>query len=89
MFGHELGGFTYMGHGLRWPLFEDHIIGYGGATPGHLAQIAFQTVGHTKYGIVFLLNRGSSLVHDEYLLDTFFPAMVTLLFDEAAQRPAS
>jgi CubicO group peptidase (beta-lactamase class C family) len=89
MFGHELGGFTYMGHGLGWPLFEDHIIGHGGATPGYLAQIAFQTVGHTKYGIVFLLNRGSSLVHDEYLLDTFFPAMVTLLFDEAAQRPAS
>ena len=86
MFGHELGGFTFRGYGLGWPLFEDHIIGHGGATPGYLAQIAFQTVGNSKYGIVILLNRGSSLVHDEYLLDTFFPAIVTLLFDEAKQR---
>ena len=89
MFGHELGGFTFRGYGLGWPLYEDHIVGHGGATPGYLAQIAFQTVGNTKYGIVFLLNRGSSLVHDEYLLDTFFPAMVTLLFDEAVQRASS
>jgi CubicO group peptidase (beta-lactamase class C family) len=89
MSGHELGGFTFIGYGLGWSLYEDHIIGHGGANVGYLAEIAFQTVGNTKCGIVFLLNRGSSLVHDDYLVNTFFPAMVTLLFDEAIQRASS
>ena len=85
MFGHELGGFTFIGHGLGWPLFEDQTIGHGGATPGYLAQIAFQTVGNSKYGIVFLLNRGASLVEDDYLVNTFFPTVIHILFDEAAR----
>ena len=85
MFGHELGGFTYIGHGLGWPLYKDQTIGHGGATPGYLAQIAFQTVGNSKYGIVFLLNRGASLVEDDYLVNMFFPTVIDILFDEAAR----
>jgi CubicO group peptidase (beta-lactamase class C family) len=85
MFGTDLGGFSFVGYGLGWPLYSGDIIGHGGATPGYLAQISFKTVSNGKYGIVFMFNKGSSLVHDEYLLNTFFPSMVGTLFDEAAR----
>jgi len=47
--------------------------------------MSFKTVSNGKYGIVFMLNKGSSLVHDDYLLDTFFPSIIEILFDEAAR----
>ena len=85
MSGHELGGFRYVGYGLGWPLYADSKIGHGGATPGYLAQIAFKTVDNGKFGIVFMLNQGASLTTDDFLVNTFFPSMVNLLFDEAAR----
>ena len=83
--GTGLGGFKFVGQGLGWPLYDEQIIAHGGAVPGYLAQIAFKTVSNGKYGIVFMFNKGSSLVHDTYLLNTFFPAIIDLLFDEAAR----
>ena len=85
MYGNELGGFYYTGYGLGWPLFTNSLIGHGGALPGYLNQIAFKTVNNGTYGIVFSFNKGSSIVQDDYLLDTFFPSMVNLLFEEAAR----
>jgi CubicO group peptidase (beta-lactamase class C family) len=83
--GTELGGFFYIGWGLGWPLYTQQIIGHGGAIPGYLTQISFKTVSNGKYGIVFMLNKGSSLTVDTYLIDTFFPSIINLLFDEAAR----
>ena len=83
--GTELGGFTYVGYGLGWPLYTEQTIGHGGAVPGYLAQIAFKTVSNGKYGIVYMLNKGSSFVHDANLLDVFLPALIDVLFDEAAR----
>jgi CubicO group peptidase (beta-lactamase class C family) len=71
MSGHDFGNFTFVGHGLGWPLYEDDII------------------GHSQYGIVFLLNRGTSLVQDDYLVNTFFPTVINILFDEALSRATS
>ena len=85
MFGNGLGGLSYLGYGLGWPIYTDGIIAHGGAVPGYLAQIAFKTTSNGTYGILFSLNLGSSLVHDSYLLDTFFPDMIDILFDEAAR----
>jgi CubicO group peptidase (beta-lactamase class C family) len=85
MVGNELGGFEYEGYGLGWPIYLDNKIGHGGACPGYLAQIAFKTVNDGKYGIVFLLNKGSSIASDDFLVNTFFPSMVNLLFDEAGR----
>jgi CubicO group peptidase (beta-lactamase class C family) len=83
--GGELGGFTYVGQGLGWSLFTENTIAHGGAIPGFLAQIAFRTVSNGKYGIVFMVNRGASLTEDNYLVNTFFPSMVSTLFDEAVR----
>jgi len=83
--GYELGGYTYSGQGLGWGIFTDNIIGHGGGTPGYLANMAFKTVSNGKYGIVVMLNKGSSLVHDSYLLDTIFPSIIEIFFDEAAR----
>jgi len=85
MFGHGFGGYSFAGYGLGWPLYKDQIIGHGGAAPGYLAEIAFKTVGDSKFGIVFILNRGASLVEDDYLVNTFIPKMIEVLFDEATQ----
>ena len=85
MSGHDFDGFTFVGHGLGWPLYEDNIIGHSGANVGYLAEMAFKTVGNGKYGIVFMLNRGASLVQDDYLVNTFFPTVINILFDEAAR----
>ena len=85
MSGVEFGGFTYVGQGLGWFLFTNNTIAHGGATPGFLAQIAFKTVSNGKYGILFMVNRGASLVEDNYLVNTFFPSMISTLFDEAAR----
>jgi hypothetical protein len=85
MFGYDLGGFNFIGYGLGWPLYTDNTIGHSGAIPGYLAQIAFKTVSNGKYGIVFMFNKGSSLAQDDYLTNTFLPAMINVLFDEASQ----
>ena len=85
LYGSGLGGFQFDGYGLGWPIYLQNIIAHGGAVPGYLAQIAFKTVDNGKYGIVFLFNQGSSLVHDDFLLNTFFPSLINLLFDEAAR----
>jgi CubicO group peptidase (beta-lactamase class C family) len=85
MFGHGFGGFSFAGYGLGWPLYQDQIIGHGGAVPGYLAEIAFKTEGNSKFGIVLLLNRGDSLVEDDYLINLFLPKVINLLFDEATQ----
>jgi CubicO group peptidase (beta-lactamase class C family) len=82
--GNDFGGYTFVGQGLGWPLYADNIIGHSGGIPGFLAQIAFKTVSNGKYGIVFMLNKGSSLVHDTHLLNTFIPSIIEVLFDEAA-----
>ncbi len=83
--GTELCGFQRYGQGLGWPLFRGNIIGHSGAIHGFLAQIAFKTVNNGKYGIVFMVNRGVTLVEDDYLANTFFPSMIDLLLDEAAR----
>jgi CubicO group peptidase (beta-lactamase class C family) len=85
MFGNELGGFQYEGYGLGWPLFLENKIGHGGACPGYLAQISFKKVNNGKYGIVFMLNKGASLASDDFLVNSFFPSMVNLLFEEATR----
>ena len=85
MFGHGFGGFSFAGYGLGWPLYQDQIIGHGGAVPGYLAETVFKTVGNSKFGIVLLLNRGDSLAEDDYIINTFLPAVINILFDEAAQ----
>ncbi|MHA2391649.1 MAG: serine hydrolase domain-containing protein [Promethearchaeota archaeon] len=85
MFGHELGGYSYSGQGLGWGIYTDNIIGHGGAIPGYLTNIAFKTVSNGKYGIVVMLNKGSSLAYDEHLIYTIFPAIIETLFDEAAR----
>jgi len=69
---------------LNWPPDKNQTnFGHGGAAPGYRAQIAFQTVGNSKYGIVFLTNRGDSFVGDSYLIHTFLPNLSELLFEEA------
>jgi CubicO group peptidase (beta-lactamase class C family) len=83
--GHELGGYTYSGQGLGWGIYTENTIGHGGATAGYLANIAFKTVSKGKYGIVVMINKGSSFVHDSDLLDNFFPSIIEILFNEAAR----
>ena len=86
MSGHDFGGaYNFIGYGLGWPLYKNQTIGHGGGTPGYLADIAFQTVDNSKYGIVLLTNRGSSLVEDDYLMNSFLPNMITLLFEQASK----
>jgi CubicO group peptidase (beta-lactamase class C family) len=89
MAGTDLGGFLFSGWGLCWPLYTEQTIGHGGAIPGYLAKIAFKTVSNGKYGIIIMLNKGSSLVHDSHLLDVFYPAIIDLLFNEAARLAAT
>jgi len=79
------GGLTYVGQGLGWSLYTNNITAHSGAIPGYLAQIAFKTVSNGKYGIVFMVNRGASLVEDDYLVKEFFPTMINTLFEEAAR----
>ena len=83
MSGHGFGGFIFRGYGLGWPLYKNQTIAHGGAIPGYLAEIAVQTIGDTKYGIVILTNRGSSLVEDDYLVNTFLPNVISILFEQA------
>ena len=85
MSGHNWGGFTFVGHGLGWPLYTDNIIGHSGAIPGYISHISFKTVSNGKYGMVFVLNKGASLVQDDYLVNTFFSAMINILHNEAAR----
>jgi hypothetical protein len=70
---------------LGWGIYTDNIIGHGGAIPGYLTNIAFKTVSNGKYGIIVMLNKGSSLAYDEHLIYTIFPAIIETLFDEAAR----
>ncbi len=86
MFGSTLGGYSYSGQGLGWGIYKDNIIGHGGAVAGYLADIAFKTVSNGKYGIVVMLNKGSSFAQDDYLIYTIFPSIIETLFDEAARR---
>ena len=83
--GYDLGGYTFVGQGLCWPLYTDNIIAHSGGVPGYIAHIAFKTVSNGRYGIVFMLNKGSSFVHDTQLLDIFIPSLIEVLFDEAAR----
>jgi len=69
----------------RWPIFSGNIIGHSGAIYGFLAQIAIKTVNNNKYGIILNVNRGVTLEDDDFMLDTFFPSMVDLLFEEATR----
>ena len=85
MYGQELGGYTYSGQDLGWQLYTDNIIGHGGAIPGYLANMAFKTVSNGKYGIVVMLNKGSSFVQDNNLVFTIFPSIIEIIFDEAAR----
>jgi CubicO group peptidase (beta-lactamase class C family) len=89
MSGTDLGGFIFSGYGLGWPLYTQQTIGHGGAVPGYFAQITFRKVSNGKIGILIMLNKGSSLVHDSQLLDVFFPAIIDLLFNEAARLAAT
>ncbi|MHA2473615.1 MAG: serine hydrolase domain-containing protein [Promethearchaeota archaeon] len=83
LFGHGFGGYSFEGMGLGWPIYVDNFIAHGGACPGYLTQIAFKTVDNGTYGIIFSLNRGTSLVDDVYLANIFLPTMNEILFDEA------
>ncbi|KON28819.1 hypothetical protein AC481_00165 [miscellaneous Crenarchaeota group archaeon SMTZ-80] len=83
--GTGFGGFSYVGYGLGWPLYYDNITAHGGAIPGYLAEIAFKTVSNGKYGIILSLNRGSSFVEDDYLINEFLPSIIDILFEEAAR----
>jgi len=85
MSGNDFGGFTFVGHGLGWPLYTDNTVAHSGAIVGYLANMAFKTTSNGEIGIVFMLNRGASLVEDDYLVNTFFPKMIEVLFDEATQ----
>ncbi|MHA2038776.1 MAG: serine hydrolase domain-containing protein [Promethearchaeota archaeon] len=85
IFGTELGGYSYSGQGLGWGIFTDNTIGHGGAIPGYLTDIAFKTASNGKYGIVVMLNKGASLAQDDYLINTFFPSVIEILFNEAAR----
>jgi CubicO group peptidase (beta-lactamase class C family) len=83
--GHDFGGYSFAGWGLGWPIYLYNFIGHGGACPGYLTQIAFKTVSNGKYGIIFSINRGASLVEDDFLVNAFLPTMNEILFDEAAR----
>ncbi|MHA1915692.1 MAG: serine hydrolase domain-containing protein [Promethearchaeota archaeon] len=85
MFGNNWGGFTFIGYGLGWPIYADNYIGHSGATVGYIAHMSFKTVSTGKYGIVFMLNKGSSLAEDAQLVNTFFPSMIDTLYEEAVR----
>jgi len=88
LFGNAFGGYSFDGWGLGWPIYLNNFIGHGGACPGYLTQIAFKTATNSTYGIIFSLNRGASLVEDDYLVNEFLPLMNKLLFEEAATLAA-
>ena len=83
-YGTDLGDLSYIGQGLGWYIFDDNIIGHSGAIYGFLSQIAIKTVNSDKYGIILTVNRGITSVDDDFMLDTFFPSIVDLLFEEVA-----
>ena len=85
MSGYDFGGFTFVGYGLGWPLYSDNIIGHSGGIPGYISHMSFKTVSNGKYGIIFMLNKGSSLVHDDYLINEFCPSIIDILYNEAAK----
>jgi CubicO group peptidase (beta-lactamase class C family) len=85
MFGSTLGGYSYSGQGLGWGVFKDNIVSHSGAIAGYMANMAFKTVNNGKYGIMVMLNKGSSFVHDEELISTIFPSIIETLFNEAAR----
>jgi CubicO group peptidase (beta-lactamase class C family) len=81
--GTELGGLRFRGQGLGWPIYRDDLFGHSGAILGYLSQVILKSEDDEKFGIVILVNRGITLVPDvQDLLDTFFPKMVDLLFNE-------
>jgi len=84
-YGTDLGDLSYVGQGLGWYIFNDNIIGHSGAIYGFLSEIAIKTVNNIKYGIILNVNRGVTSVDDDFMLDTFFPSIVDLLFEEAAR----
>ena len=84
--GYDFGGaFSLTGQGLGWFLCTDNTIEHGGGIAGYLACIAFKTVSNGKYGILFTLNKGSSIVYDDSLLSNFLPSLINLLFEEAVK----
>jgi CubicO group peptidase (beta-lactamase class C family) len=85
LFGHMMGGFSLVGQGLSWAMCTENTFTHSGATVGYLSHTSFKIVNDGKYGIVFLLNKGSSLADDSDLVNKFFPSMVDTLYEEAAR----
>lgn len=83
LFGSELGGLNLDGQGLGLVLFKDGLRGHGGACPGYLADILFRETEQGSFGMIVMLNRGSSLVEDTDLLNDFYPRVIELLLEEA------
>ena len=76
---------TLIGWNGGKPPRKNDPIAHGGAVAGYHARIAFQTVGNSKYGIVFVTNRSNIFVKDSYLSNTFLPNLAELLFEEASR----
>ncbi len=83
---------TYEGnnwaYGLGWE-WKFGGQGHGGAVPGFLADFLMEDDLDPSFGITYLINRGSSWVQDDALLNDFQPALRTLLFEEGARMSSS
>jgi CubicO group peptidase (beta-lactamase class C family) len=82
--GTSIEGFNYEGYGFGWNIYNNHLIGHAGATPGFFANMLFKRSENDNYGMILLFNRGSALVDDENLVKNFIPRINNLIFNQVA-----
>ena len=81
--GTSAEGLDFIGYGYGWNLYERGYKGHGGATPGYSADVFFRKTHGGSYGVVLMFNRGSALIYDYMLINTYLPAINGLLLEEA------
>ena len=81
--GTSTEGFTYEGYGLGWFLYEGNFKGHGGATPGFSSNMYLKFTSGGTFGVILMFNRGSALIYDAELLNSFIPAINSLVLEEA------
>ncbi len=83
--GTSTEGFTNKGYGLGWCIYESGYKGHGGATPGFSANMWIKLSSRGSFGGIVMFNRGSALIYDYNLINSFIPEINKLLLIEAGK----
>ncbi|MFX1268378.1 MAG: serine hydrolase domain-containing protein [Promethearchaeota archaeon] len=81
--GTSVEGFNWEGYGLGWFLYSENFKGHGGATPGFSSNMYFKKDNEGTFGVILMFNRGSALIYDEKLINSFIPSINQLILERA------